>query len=135
MTAKPTPYDELDPNITDLVRILNSFPGIETVGSCGGHPEPKKGGWPAGSWYVKFRVARNDHGWFAPEFLAWAVNCDYATGHSITLCPVSPPPYLNFPGRNLSFVVEGRGGEDPNDLSAFLDRMKRDCYIAHGEWE
>ena len=35
------PYDELDENIVNLVRAVNSFPGIFTVGSCGGHPNPE----------------------------------------------------------------------------------------------
>jgi tRNA(Phe) wybutosine-synthesizing methylase Tyw3 len=31
------PYDDLDATIVTLVRALNRYPGVMTVGSCGGH--------------------------------------------------------------------------------------------------
>lgn len=34
---KGIPYDELDANIVKLVQALNRYPGVMTVGSCGGH--------------------------------------------------------------------------------------------------
>ncbi len=34
---KGIPYDELDANIVRLVQALNRYPGVMTVGSCGGH--------------------------------------------------------------------------------------------------
>jgi tRNA(Phe) wybutosine-synthesizing methylase Tyw3 len=34
---KGIPYDELDANIVRLVQALNHYPGVMTVGSCGGH--------------------------------------------------------------------------------------------------
>jgi len=45
VTLKP----EIDVKIKRLVDALNAFDGIATLGSCGGHPEPVKGGqWPEG---------------------------------------------------------------------------------------
>jgi len=52
---KSIPYAELDKNIVKLVRALNAFEGIETIGSCGGHAkQTSPSQWPEGSWYVKF---------------------------------------------------------------------------------
>ena len=33
---KGIPYDELDANVVRLVQALNRYPGVMTVGSCGG---------------------------------------------------------------------------------------------------
>lgn len=41
-------YDQLDPGIRDLVRALNTFPGIETVSSCEGHQD----GFSCGVYFV-----------------------------------------------------------------------------------
>ena len=121
----------IDPPIQHLVDALNAFAGIHTIGSCGGHPEPLHGGqWPAGSWYVKFRVDRDAHGWRALEFLAWLINNDYQRAeHHVTLFPTAPPPYLNTPGRVLAFALEGYDGEDPNKLAEWMDQLRRRLYV------
>ena len=36
--GKPVPYQDLDPEMIELVRDLNSIPGFRTVDSCYGHP-------------------------------------------------------------------------------------------------
>ncbi len=121
----------IDPLIQRLVDALNAFDGVQTHGSCGGHPEPLKGGqWPAGAWYVKFRVDKTERGWRALEFLAWLINNAYQRGeHHVTLYPVAPPPYLNTPGQVLSFALEGYDGEDPDALAEWMDQVRRDAYI------
>jgi hypothetical protein len=120
----------IDPLIQHLVDALNAFDGIRTHGSCGGHPEPLLGGqWPAGSWYVKFRVDKSEHGWRALEFLAWLINNAYQRDeHHVTLYPVAPPPYLNEPGEVLSFALDGYDGEDPNALADWMDQLRHDAY-------
>jgi hypothetical protein len=42
----------LDPTIRPLVALLNTHPGIATVGSCGGHADPTPLQQPAGRWFV-----------------------------------------------------------------------------------
>lgn len=125
------PAASIDPTIQRLVDALNAFDGIDTVGSCGGHPEPLKGGqWPAGSWYVKFRVDKTEHGWRALEFLAWALNHDYRrAGHNITMYPSAPPPYLNTPGQMLTFALEGYEGESADTLADWIDHLRQEAYI------
>jgi tRNA(Phe) wybutosine-synthesizing methylase Tyw3 len=54
-SKKDIPYETFDPNIVGLVHALNRYPGLMTVGSCGGHKiitNPSQ--WEAGIWYVKF---------------------------------------------------------------------------------
>jgi hypothetical protein len=123
-------YDKLDPNIKDLVRALNDFQGIHTLGSCGGHPDPKPGQWQEGTYYVIFEVEHNEAGWFALEFLAWLINHDYRrAGHAVTIYPDSLPPYLNEPGRCLHFALEGYEDEDPNELTKIINEAREQHYI------
>jgi len=121
----------IDPLIQRLVDALNAFDGIQTHGSCGGHPEPLlRGQWPAGSWYVKLRVDKTEHGWRALEFLAWLINNAYQRdAHHVTLYPVAPPPYLNTPGQVLSFALEGFDGENPDALADWMQQVRERAYI------
>lgn len=126
--------EQPDPNMHRLVRALNAFPGLLTIGRCGGHEHPSPAQWPAGSWYVKFEVARTDDGWFAPEFLVWFVNNDYRrAGHRVTLFPTAAPPYLNIPGQCLRWAFEGYDGEDPDQLAKWIAAVHEDSYVSPRE--
>ena len=124
-------HEAFDRNIRRLVETINAFDGLTVIGGCGGHPDPQPDQWPEGSWYVMFTVQRTDQGWFALEFLAWAINNDYRRGgHQVLLSPIAPPPYLNEPGQSLQFVIEGSGDADATILAAWLNRLRAKCYIA-----
>jgi hypothetical protein len=100
----------IDPNVAPLVDELNQW-GVETIGSCGGHENHRLGQWPAGAFYVKFRIPGDPgEAWGVLEWLAWAVNqvCSQAFKGAVMLVPTAPPPYLNGLG-NLAFSVEGTG--------------------------
>jgi hypothetical protein len=61
---KGIPFDELDSNIVNLVRALNRYPGVMSIGSCGGHEaitNPSQ--WQAGTWYVKCNLPSGKFGW------------------------------------------------------------------------
>ena len=122
-------YSEIDTSMRELVRALNAFQGVNTIGSCGGHPEPGPGQWPEGCWYVKMTFDHNEDGWMALEFLAWAINRDYSSAHKVILYPTSPPPYLNEPGKMLTFALEGREN-DPDDLAHFLNMEREHDFIS-----
>ena len=127
MAKKNIPYDELDANIINLVKALNAFPGVITVGSCGGHEEiTNPSQWPAGSWYVKFKLPRDRLGRYVLEFLAWVINenCRSLGGDAVVLIPTAAPPYLNTPGDVLYFVVEGYEGEDSDALAELLQEFR-----------
>ncbi len=124
---KGIPYDELDANIVRLVQALNRYPGVMTVGSCGGHEiitNPSQ--WRAGTWYVKFTLPSGKFGWYLLEHLAWVVNEAYrGSGRNVILLPTSAPPYLNTVGQCLHFTIEGYDGENPDELAEFLDATRK----------
>jgi hypothetical protein len=122
------PYEKLDANVVELCRALNSFKGVHTIGSCGGHENPGPSQWPAGQWYVLLTFQRDEHGHFALEFLAWLINHDARSVHTVILYPDAAPPYLNRPGQMLRYALEG---EDypPEELAELIQRAKRELYV------
>ena len=46
----------VDLNMRALVKLVESIPGIETLGSCGGHKSPRECQHPKGQWFVSFRA-------------------------------------------------------------------------------
>lgn len=118
--------EQLDANIVKLVDALNRYPGLKTIGSCGGHEAiTNSSQWSAGTWYVKFELSEDLTGRFVLEFLAWAINGDYrSNGNSVLFMPVSPPPFLNTSGKCLNYTVEGYDKENPDELAAFLDSVR-----------
>lgn len=126
-----TDYAQIDANIVSLVRVLNAYPEVTTIGSCGGHRTITNASqWQAGSWYVKFEIAPTEHGWYVLEFLAWAINEDFRhTYPQVTLLPTAPPPYLNAPGNVLSFVIECFDGPPPDELAESLEQVASDLVL------
>lgn len=122
--------EQLDANIVKLVDALNRYPGLKTIGSCGGHEvttNPSQ--WSDGTWYVKLQVSEDLTGRLTLEFLAWAINNDYSRdGQNVFFMPIAPPPWLNTPGKCMSYVIEAYNGEDPDKLAAFLDSVR--VYLA-----
>jgi hypothetical protein len=127
---KTPPAAELDPNIVALVKALNAFKGVRTVSSCGGHSDPGPGQSPSGEWSVIFKVAKDEHGWRALEYLAFLVNVEARrSGSKVSLEPFAAPPYLNIPGECLFFHLAGWDGEDPEEFARMLDEARRQAYI------
>jgi len=130
---------KIDANLVSLITELNAFQGIETFGSCGGHTSPARGQWEKGTFYIKFRVARNDDGYYALEFLAWLINHDYSRAEkvgSVILFPEAAPPWMNTPGKSLCYILEGHRDADPRDLAHTIARL-REHYVSpaeHKEW-
>ncbi|TCZ71460.1 hypothetical protein E0485_22680 [Paenibacillus albiflavus] len=120
--------EHLDQNFVSLIQVLNSFETIETIGSCGGHINPKEGQWEKGTWYVKFEIEETPVGWRTIEFLAWAINKEYDDDLTVFFMPKSNPPWLNKPNRTLCWVIEGYNDQNPNDLAEFLGKVKSDFY-------
>lgn len=129
MTKYDVPYSEIDANMHNLVRILNLYPYVETIGCCGGHAvQTNLSQYPEGSFYVKLTISRAPAARYALEHLAWAINNDYRrSGHDVVLMPFAPPPYLNTPGRCMGWDIDGND-EDPDELAAAL-RMYLDLIV------
>jgi hypothetical protein len=148
----PTPWDEIDPPIRELVRELNEFPGIKTISSCGGHDEPaaEKDGRGPGHWDVFLQpwfdfpddaeeVWPDRNGWLTLEFLCWVVGDLRSAGKRIRMALSSAPPYLNGPGRCLTFVIEGerfdKGGYTPEEFISNLRKAYPTIYAPLDELE
>ena len=119
-----------------LCRALNAFPGIATLSSCGGH---ESGGFlPADRWYVGWTQEQDDDGrptypgWLSLEFLAWAITDMRRGNRMVALGADSKPPYLNQPGRMLTFEIEGsRAGDDgmePDEVAEFIEKWTADSF-------
>lgn len=133
MADQDIPYDEIDEPIRSLVRVLNAFPGVKTIGSCGGHSSPTTGQAGPGRWWVLFDVERSENGWLSLEFLAWAVTRNLGADGSVTLEADAAPPYLNQPGAMLRFVLErhcaGADRQDANGFALQLEDLRRELFI------
>lgn len=57
------------------------------------------------SW-VKMRYQRNETGYRSLEFLAWLTTDMIRARDPISFYPTAAPPYLNEPGKVLSFVIQ-----------------------------
>lgn len=127
------PYEELDQNIVELVRVFNGFPGVFTVGSCGGHANPKNYQSPEGSWDIVFILEIKDdrptsEAWLSFEFLVYAFNnWFYRTGLKVDLSAYSAPPHFNEPGQTITFRVVG--DEDPAQIAKELFALKKEFFV------
>jgi hypothetical protein len=129
------PYGELDRNIIKLVRALNSFAGIQTIGSCGGHKDPQSYQQPKGSWLITLEVDHSEEGWFALEFLAWFVNNNLVRGGwRVQLTLHAFPPFINVPGEALYFALAGEG-ETPDLIAQELRAAKKGFYVSPADFE
>ena len=114
------PYAELDANIVHLVRALNAFPGISTIGCCGGHENPSEIQRPLGEWFVTFHVAHTKGGWRSLESIAGAVTLD--PWRTSLTTHTSQPGHAT--GRSLFFSLQGWEFADPERIAAYLDRLR-----------
>ncbi len=130
------PYDELDTNIVELVRAINSFPGIYTVGSCGGHPNNKDFQNREGTFDIVFQLEvegrrPTEDAWLSLEFLVYIFNnVFYRTGSKVFVGPYSAPPHYNKPGSTITFRLGGE--EDPNEIAELLKDQKAQWFLV---WE
>ena len=131
---KRFPYGEMDPPVQPLCRAINAFPGVFTIGSCGGHAEG--GELPADQWRVDFRAeVTDDHrptvdAWLSAEFIAWVLRDLYRGDMAVFASFWSPPPYLNYPGQMLTFEIHGwRPSAEPEEVAAQLKAFRRGQYV------
>ncbi|MBK8464907.1 MAG: hypothetical protein IPL32_03670 [Chloracidobacterium sp.] len=130
------PYDKMDSNIVELVKALNSFDGIYTIDSCGGHQNNKHYQLPAGSWEVSFKLrparqySPSVNAWLTLELLVYTFCKCYSPdkGH-VRITTFSPSPQHNFsgPGNSISFALEGTDA-DPDDVALYLHALKEEYF-------
>ncbi len=111
---------QIDSNIAELVHALNAFPGITTIGSCGGHENPTEIQRPLGEWFVTFRAAHTGGGWRSLEYIAGSITLD--PWRTTLTVHTSQPGYAT--GRALFFSLQGREFADPDRIAQYLNRVR-----------
>jgi hypothetical protein len=125
MTIENPPYDEMDPAVVGLVRAINSFPGLGTRSSHGGHNSEA---FPDGQWYVTV-ICELDNGrptrsaWMSLEFVAWACRDANRSGKRLHCAAEARPPFVTEPhvGRLLEFTIKAVHADiEPDAFAEFL---------------
>lgn len=119
-SIKPVVYTDadMDDNIRALVNELNLFPGVRTIGSCGGHENPNEWQHPKGEWYVTFRISLKAGGWQSLERLASAyMFIEGISIEAVSNCAGHPT------GRTLWFMLNGKGS-DPEEIAVFMKALR-----------
>jgi hypothetical protein len=119
---------EQDQKVLKLVRAFNEFDGVRaTVNS--GVIRSRSGSSNGKDWSICLEISQDETGWFLLEFLAWLINNDFQkAGMEVRFFPVSQPPYLQIPGRNLMFVVEGRCPAE--QAATAIQLARKECYVS-----
>ncbi len=93
-------------NSSDAIReAIAAFESVTLVSSGDPVTDPSDSKYTEAGW-VKFVLEKSELGWRTLEFLAWVCDDMVRAGERLKLFPISPPPYLNEPGKCLSFVIE-----------------------------
>jgi hypothetical protein len=116
------PYNQLDTNIISLVEVLNSLPGIKTLGSCGGHENPTSIQQPLGEWFVSFYVAHTKGGMRSLEYIAGSLS--WSNRRANLEVSTSAPGYAT--GRALFFVLSGWDFLEPDDIAKIIAEIASD---------
>lgn len=115
-------YSKLEANVVPLVKVMNTFPGLHTTESCGGHKNPQIWQKSEGEFTIIFRVDHTLEGLLALEFLVWIVNGSGPLQTNGQIGVHSFPPYLNTPGEAHYFCWDGVG--DPGKVAETLELIK-----------
>jgi hypothetical protein len=140
----PADYEEMDVPVRKLVAALNELPSVRTISSCGGHETPVSlDSLPPEGWYVTIVLeptvfdadvhVPSPQAWLDLEFLAYLVNSPPLRDRDVDIVAYAKPPHLNFPGRMLTFNVqgwrEGESGVEPDEVASAIEEGLRDIYV------
>lgn len=120
-------YSRIEPNVVPLLKVMNSFPGLQTTESCGGHKDPQPWQTPEGLFTVLFVVDHTLEGLVSLEFLVWIVNGSGPLQRNGEIVCNSFPPYLNTPGQAHYFAWHGIG--DPGKVADELAFLKERFFL------
>ena len=110
---------ELDQNIVRLVTELNTFPGIITFSSCGGHAPPTTPSQcRAGTFEVNFNAYPLRGGWRSLELIASVVS------ESVEHDKLTITVWSMGGGTSICFELSGRGQADPELLAQNLASIR-----------
>ena len=98
-------YDQIEEPVRRLVRALNAFEGVTTIGSCGGHENPDEWQEPVGSWFVTFAIAHRGGGWQSLE----RINLVRSFMECVDIRVYTHGGGARINGRNIFFAMRGDG--------------------------
>ena len=116
---------EIDENMKDIVRLLNKFPGIETMSCCGGHKNPDIGQMPEGEWYVNFDVCDNKGyptkaGWGSVGKILQAIDaCTFEDANVKIALTLWNPEDREMNPRGIASLFELKGKCNSKELDEF----------------
>ena len=84
---------------------VGAFEAVTWI-ACGDPSDDPSGNGYVGPGWVKFGIEKREVGWRTLEFLSWVCDDMIRAGERLRFFPIAPPPYLNEPGKCLSFVIE-----------------------------
>lgn len=120
------PYDDFDPEVIELCKTINEFPGIITSSSCQGFLNGHRADEP---WHVFFQCdgLPSLEGYASIEFLVYLRREAIADGFDIQIGVAAPPPMLNGICESMYFTIECRN-RTPNEYAAFIRRMRENLF-------
>ena len=129
------PYEELDPAIVELCRVINEFPDTFTIDSCQGFIDGHK---PDEPWSVFFKpdFPASFDAYSVIEFLAWVINggVAYGEGFKVKLHLNSTPPGFNAPGETMYFFIQGYN-RHPDEFAVWLRKVRDSNLVLPDQWD
>lgn len=128
-TIEVLPVDQIEEKVLQLVVVLNKFPGIYTVESCGGHKNPKIGQMAENSWMVICKFQLQDlKGLYSLEQLAYIFNTFlFSAGEKVSLKIYTREPNGLEPGSRLMFMLQGEDVEANMIANLLQDLLNAEC--------
>ena len=124
--TKDVPYADFDPEVVELCKTINEFPGIVTNSSCQGFLNDHRANEP---WHVFFQCdgLPSLEGYASIEFLVYLLREARAAGFDIDIGVNSPPPMLNGICQSMYFTIMCRN-RTPNEYAAFIRDMRKELF-------
>ncbi len=114
-----TPRIQIDQRVKRIVKSLNTFPGIYTFSSCGGHAKQTcTSQVPKNEFNVNFSVDPARGGWRSLELIV------YALGESPECQNLKVEAWPNGTPGCLSFELRGIQNADPDELANLFDSLR-----------
>jgi len=125
--TKDVPYDQFDPEMVELCRVINEFPGIVTSSSCQGFLDDHR---PGNPWHVYFEChgLPSLEGYASIEFLVYLKREARADGFDMDVGVSASAPVLNGVCQSMWFTIHCRN-RHPNDYAAFLRKMRNEIFF------
>ena len=109
----------MDERVAALVEIINSFPGVETFSSCGGHEEKFRfSQCDPNDFIIKFDLDPDDDGFYSLGILTMAaVKMNKNNDGMIMITAIINPFMGEGSPDDLAFMIMATNGSDPDEYA------------------